>query len=1326
MDASFAAGRRVFRPFKSLRQAIILGIGWGVFIPALVIGGIVTHDRYQVAYHERVTLPLQQYAEILVNGLELPLWNVDPAAAQNLIDAVLKNPDVVRVAVDFRDLSLFVEREFAERRQGGLLFEKREIKKEGQVLGHLSIEFSSERVEAALIREASELVATFLVQLAFSCAFILLLLDHRLIAPLKQLRDAAKRFAKGDLDAGISGIRDDELGELARLLDEMRGELRTAFAEVGSQRDAAAAALQARIRSESENRLLAMVASKTSNAVVLTDTRGYVDWVNDGFCRLTGYSRDEVRGCRPGALLQGSDSDPQAIEALRACLVNGEAKSGIEIVNYAKDGRRYWVSIDIEPLHDGEGKLSGFFAIERDITEKINAAKALEANHQFISQIIESLPGIFYLINGSGRFVLWNHNFERVAERTADEMADAHPEDFFAGKEKTVIHEAIKQVFSEGEASTEASLVSKSGKTTQYYFTGLRMEMEGELHLLGVGIDISARKAAEERLEISEAKFSAAFHGSFDYITISRLSDSKFIEVNEAFERLTGWSSREALGTSALELGIWKNPEERAQLIARLQEEEKVHEFPMQMGTRNGDVRECLVSAFVVSIAGVDCLIAVARDVTESRKAEKALRASEAKFAATINGSAETITLSSLEDGRFALVNTAFEKMTGWSAAEAVGKTTYELGIWHKPEERAELIERIRNGEQVRNFRFNMSTKRGEILDCVMSGVPITIDGIVHVVSLVHDETEQRKADQALRRLAQGSDLSAPALFYQNLIGDLVQAIDFDMGFIGLRDPGQPLRINTRAVATQGGVAEQRSFDASGTPCEKVLAGETCFHADHVADDFPDDPMLTNQGYQSFVGAPLRGSDGQVVGLLAVMRTEPMQNTEIVRSLVQVFAERATAELLREQASAALEKNQKKFSTLFHSSPVAMTVSDRTNGYVLIDANKAWEKQFGITCEQVIGKNGSRIEFWCNPADREAVLRAVEAEGEIRGYEAWLRRGKDEKILCLISGKMVSLGEEELLILAEEDITERRQLEKNLVDLAESLEQRVTARTQDLNHANAELAAALDNLQLAQAELVRSEKLAALGSLVAGVAHELNTPIGNCVTTASTLDEQVQQFAGEAKKGLRRTALEQFLGSASNATDILMRNLKRASDLVASFKQVAVDQTSSQRRAFMLKDVVDELLTTLQPTIRLTPYDVACAVPDHIHCDSYPGLLTQVLANLVNNAILHGFDERNSGRISIAARQLSTSDFELTVADDGQGIPEGDQSRIFDPFFTTKLGKGGSGLGLHIVYNLVTGVLGGHITVVSAAGKGTCFTLCLPLVAPVRETSDGV
>ncbi|MDC8786593.1 ATP-binding protein [Roseateles koreensis] len=288
----------------------------------------------------------------------------------------------------------------------------------------------------------------------------------------------------------------------------------------------------------------------------------------------------------------------------------------------------------------------------------------------------------------------------------------------------------------------------------------------------------------------------------------------------------------------------------------------------------------------------------------------------------------------------------------------------------------------------------------------------------------------------------------------------------------------------------------------------------------------------------------------------------------------------------------------------------------------------------------------------------------------------------------------------------------------SLLHVMEFMRQRLTERDEALRRANADLQGSVNTLSQMQAELVSSEKLAALGSLVAGVAHELNTPVGNSLLAASTMADATHQLERRLAQAMTRATLNAYIDEMHAASDILLRNLSRVGDLISSFKQVAVDRESSQRRQFKLHEVVNEICLTLQPSLRKTPYLLQAELPQDIEMSSFPGPLGQVLTNLINNSVLHAFEGREQGRIQISARKLGADLVEISVSDNGCGIPVANQKRVFEPFFTTKLGRGGSGLGLHIVFNIVTGVLGGKIRLVSQVDQGTTVTLTVPREAP--------
>ena len=267
----------------------------------------------------------------------------------------------------------------------------------------------------------------------------------------------------------------------------------------------------------------------------------------------------------------------------------------------------------------------------------------------------------------------------------------------------------------------------------------------------------------------------------------------------------------------------------------------------------------------------------------------------------------------------------------------------------------------------------------------------------------------------------------------------------------------------------------------------------------------------------------------------------------------------------------------------------------------------------------------------------------------------------------------------------------------------------------ELVQRNQALGEALANLQAAQGELVRQERLASLGALVAGVAHEINTPLGVCVTATSHLEEELQvALEAQARGPLSEEHLSQFFESATDAVRILKSNTQRAAKLINSFKQVSVDQASGEMRSVNLAEYLNEVLATLRPNLKSKPVSVNISCPPDFNIDTYPGALAQVITNLVMNSVIHGFEGRARGAINIEA-QRDGDTLHLQYSDDGNGTDETGLKKIFDPFYTTKRGTGGSGLGAHIVYNLITGPLGGRVQVSSATDQGLHFDIRMPI-----------
>jgi C4-dicarboxylate-specific signal transduction histidine kinase len=287
---------------------------------------------------------------------------------------------------------------------------------------------------------------------------------------------------------------------------------------------------------------------------------------------------------------------------------------------------------------------------------------------------------------------------------------------------------------------------------------------------------------------------------------------------------------------------------------------------------------------------------------------------------------------------------------------------------------------------------------------------------------------------------------------------------------------------------------------------------------------------------------------------------------------------------------------------------------------------------------------------------------------------------------------------------------ERDELELQVRDRTREIEQ----QKEEIEQQNEELQITLENLRETQVQLIQSEKLAALGGLVAGVAHESNTPEGISVTAAPSLMEQTDKMADHYRHDrISRAEFKDYLNTTSQTAKMILSNMERTATMVQSFKQVSVDQSTEQKREFKLREYSQDVIRSLYPRLKGKHVKINLNIDDQLVLNSYPGAFSQILTNLIINSLVHGFEKKDQGNINISARHLD-NELILEYRDDGRGIPKQNLNKIFDPFFTTNK-KAGTGLGLHIVYNIVNQKLNGSITCSNEKEKGVSFKMKIPV-----------
>ena len=389
---------------------------------------------------------------------------------------------------------------------------------------------------------------------------------------------------------------------------------------------------------------------------------------------------------------------------------------------------------------------------------------------------------------------------------------------------------------------------------------------------------------------------------------------------------------------------------------------------------------------------------------------------------------------------------------------------------------------------------------------------------------------------------------------------------------------------------------------------------------------------------------------------------------------------------------------QPALQLIYDTAPIGLACLSPDCRYLQI--NQRLTEICGISVEDHLGRSVRD----CVPALAGAVEQIVhsimETGAPVTGIEVAGQRADQAEERAWItywhplrapSGEIVAVN------VAAEEITERKRSERAMRRARETAE------------------ATLEHLRETQASLIEAEKLAALGRLVAGVAHEINTPVGISLTVASSLQRRYEAFATELGRGdLRRSTLNEFLDGVSNAAAQLVANLNRASELVQSFKQVAADRGGFERRRFDVRELTEQALVGLRPELhnRGLTLDVVCE-PD-LSMESLPGPYGLVLSNLVLNSIMHAFPQGKQGKISFEARSLRNDAIEIVLSDDGCGMSPQIRRQAFDPFFTTRRHEGATGLGLHIVHSMVVDRLQGQLALTSEPGAGTTVRLVLP------------
>lgn len=630
-----------------------------------------------------------------------------------------------------------------------------------------------------------------------------------------------------------------------------------------------------------------------------------------------------------------------------------------------------------------------------------------------------------------------------------------------------------------------------------------------------------------------------------------------------------------------------------------------------------------------------------------------------------------------------------------------------------------------------RDFARTLAETKWQSIVLGTLGVLIGIFAAVFVVR----RTVQPLADiaRSIRALAAGDkDASIPDTDVHNEIGDIARAAEVFRRTLSEADKAREAAVRALAEQRLAEESYRKLFEASidgiyvttpsgellnanpalarimgyDTP-EQLISGASSDIAHNVYVDpaareefqrrMERDGMVREFEYQ------VRQRNGNILWLSDSATVVRDENGKVARY------EGAVRDITdQKRAEDAIAEGRRLLQQVIDTVPAVINVKDRDLRYVLM--NRYMAGVLGIEPSEAIGRTTTDLMSRYGAAKTdENDQRVLKTKAELGFYEeeyldssGHLRQWIVNKLPLLDAE-----GEIEHIVTVALDIGERKRSEQEMRKARDSAE------------------TALRNLRETQASLIEAEKLAALGRLVAGVAHEVNNPVGISLTVASALERKTANFTAEVERGdLRRSSLNDFLATSRDASSQLVANLNRAAELIQSFKQVAADRNYSDQRTFDLADLTEQVVMSLRPGLRKHNLTLNVDCQPNLIMNSYPGPYGQVLTNLFLNAVAHAFPNGRPGTIEIQARASGKDNVEIIFADNGCGMSLDVRRRAFDPFFTTRRDQGGTGLGLHIVYSIVTNRLGGRLDLDSSPGVGTRIQILLPRIAPLEQAAE--
>ncbi|MDO8934157.1 MAG: PAS domain S-box protein [Rhodocyclaceae bacterium] len=891
--------------------------------------------------------------------------------------------------------------------------------------------------------------------------------------------------------------------------------------------------------------------------------------------------------------------------------------------------------------------------------------------HAFYQALLDaqSNAGIGLALIDEGRIVFANDAAAKLCGYSDEELRAlpgfetlVHPAD----RERVMRNHRRRLAGEKFENRYEIGILTKGGERREAEITVTAPQDGAGKRLLVVIVDITDRKQAQLAMRLSEDRFSKVFHLSPVAASIARAADGTFLHVNEVYGLYFGWSAEEMLGKTSVELGLWPSAAVRRPWLDELRRCGMSRDYETAWRNKAGEMRNVRISATLMELGGETCVLALIHDITE-------LRQSEFRFSQVFSVSPVATSISRLEDGRYLEVNDAFLRLFGWSREETVGRTSLDLRLWPEPAARQAWIAALTEQGTVIDYEARMLCRGGAARTVHISAEVIDFAGQRCILAFVYDITARRHAETMLREIVEGTSRVTGTEFFRALVHHLARALEVPFALLGEAHPDDPTKLRTLAFWSEDHFAAAVDYALATTPCGKVFGQTPQLFASGLRDAFPSASCaLQADGAESYYGYPLTGISGEPLGVLAIMDRQPLRDSEERAALMAVFAARAAAELERQKAEAELRRSEQKFSRIFQSSPVAISITRLADGRY-IEVNDAYVRQLGWPRDEMLGRTSIDIGLWPDPDKRRLWVAQLRSREHVARHDALLRDRAGSERNILISAEVLEFGGEECALSFLYDITERKQAEAEIRQLNADLEERVKRRTVELTEVNRELE-----------------------SFAYSISHDLRAPLRGIDGFSRLLQEEYgDRLDGQGNEYLVRVRrATQRLGTLID--DLLELSRVARHDM----RRVRVDLSA------LMADIAEDLR-------RAEPErSVAIAIEPGCVAEGDPQLLRVLLENLLGNAWKYS---RNNPAARIEfGREPTGDEVCYFIRDNGVGFDMAYLDKLFTPFqrLHNPTDFEGSGIGLASAARVVRRHRG-SIWAESSPGQGAVFRFTL-------------